>query len=197
MPTIKHSTKNTCSRTQWSLGMPLSNFCKDKISCYYWSVVITYMITFKGLYLCWFITNTKVHYMMEVYCGQKSIYCNRTDFQNCYQVFALDLSSLSSLCNQVFAIEFLQVESFVNWVFLRSSFYRQIFAIRFLQWWQVFAIECLQLSFCNWVFTINCIVIEHHFLFSPCPYSIQVPVPDTWKAKWKMHGSCRTHWTLT
>ena len=145
---------------------------------------------------------------MEVYCGQKSIYCNRTNFQICYRVFAIHLASLpsfvikflqSSFCNrvfynQVFAIDFLQL-SFCSWVFavefLQSSFCSRVFAIKFLQSSfcnQVFAIEFfLQSSFCSW----SCIIIvEHHFLFSPHPYSVQVPVPI------HVHGSKVKKWQL-
>ena len=112
----------------------------------------------------------KCTFTMEVYCEQKSTYCNRTDFRNFYRVFALNLSSLSSLCNQVFAIEFLQIE-FCE----LSFFYNQVFAVKFLQI-DFFAIEFLQIKFlqlsvCNWVFANEflqssfcswfCIVIEH------------------------------------
>ena len=105
---------------------------------------------------------------MEVYCGQKSIYCNRTDFQNCYRVFVLDLFSLSSCCNEVFAIEFLQIE-FCELSFLQLNFCNQVFTIKFLQSnfckLIFFAIKFCKLiflqssfcklSFCNWVFAIE------------------------------------------
>ena len=147
MPTIKHSTKNTCSRTQCSLGMPLSNVCKDKISCYYWSVVITY-ITFKGLYLCWFITNTTTWWRFIVDKNQSTAIA---------PIFKIVIEFLFSIFfhYQVVAMKCLQSNfcklSFVNWVFcnwifaikfLQSSFCNQIFANWFF----------LQSSFANWFF---------------------------------------------
>ena len=86
---------------------------------------------------------------MEVYRGQKSIYCNRTNFRICYRVFAIDLASLLSF----FAIDF-----FCNQVFLHLSFCNQFFAIEFLQSSfcnRVFAVVFLQSSFCNRVFAIE------------------------------------------
>ena len=120
---------------------------------------------------------------MEVYCGQKSIYCNRTDFRLCYQVFANNLASLSSFCNHVFAIKFLQSS------FCKLSF----FAIEFLQLSACNRV-CffLQSSFCSWFR----IIIKHHFLFLPHPYSIQVPVPTHEKQSEKMAAAGPTELQL-
>ena len=74
-----------------------------------------------------------VQKFMEVFCGQKSINCNRIYPKVCKRVFAIDfvsnrvfaidLSSSSSYCNRVIAIEFLQ----------SIIVHRRVFAIEFLQ----------------------------------------------------------------
>ena len=82
-----------------------------------------------------------LEFRLEVYCGQKSICCNRTDFRICYRVFAIDFALLSSFCNRVFEIKFLQ-SSFckLSHGFLQSSFCK----LEFLQ-----SSSFCKLSFCN------------------------------------------------
>ena len=58
---------------------------------------------------------------MEVYCGQKSIYCNRTDFWICYWVFAIDLASLSSFCDRLFLQSSFLQSSFCSYLVSSSS----------------------------------------------------------------------------
>ena len=108
--------------------------------------------------------------------------------------FVIEFLQSILLHYRVFAIEF-----FLQSIFLQSSFctvieffYNRVFAIEFFCS-RVFAIVFF---FYNPVFAADLAsIIEHHFLFSPRPYSIQVPVPmylhDS-KVK-KMAATCRTH----